>query len=1073
MKRLLLLLLQWLLVLGAAGLRGGAPDPRPAPGSMDVGYPSIRNYSPRAYGADAQNWAVLQDPRGVVYVGNNRGVLAYDGVRWRLIPTPLRTVVRSLGMDESGRVYVGAVGEIGFLGAGIHGESEFVSLKEKLPEEARTFSDIWTTGHTSRGTFFQSREFLFLLKGDQVRVVKASTSFHMAFVVGDRIFVRQRDVGLQEWTGRGLVLVPGGERFAKESIFTMLPLSGSPSAAGEGILVGSRRIGLWQLDPGGLRPFRTSAESYLMTQGIYGGRRLENGTLALATIKGGVVLLDAEGRPQGILDRRSGLQSDNVKALCPDRDSGLWLALDSGISRIEWPSPFSSFDERCGLTGTAWAIQRFKGRMYVGTGQGAFVQGPAKPGDPRPRFEALEGVSTQCLAFLPLEDRLLFACSQGVFEIRDRRALPVRPSSNSALAFLRSRSNPSHIFIGMQGGLVLVDHPPGSAIWRDLGGIPGVGDDIYSMTEDGQGRLWLGTGSPAGALRVTFPAGWKGGASGPAPLVERFPADHGLSMPMQLRVLLWQGAILAATQSGVLRFDEARKCFVVEPRFAALFPEGPRAINALEPDQAGRIWLDTRDEVGEVHEAGVAVPGPEGTFRWEAAPYRRFAETPIEVIQAEPSGAVWFGGPSGVIRYDPALNNTSVSPERVLIRRVSKEGTLIFGGEGPLPMKAGEGPVLPFMKGALRFEFALPTFDVEASSQYQVHLDGYDREWSAWTPEAQKEYTNLPGGDYCFRVRGRDVYGRVSPEQGYAFRVLPPWYRKGWARLLFLGVAGLILAAGVRLRTRWLQNRNLALQRRIDLATEALRDRERLLASQAGELMRVNAQLLDLHQQKNQFLAMVVHDLRNPLTSIMLATQLLEEEEDLEQVRLRAQRIARESADMESLIGRFLDISALDSDGIATEPGRFSITGLVEHLRQRHEPKAQAKRIRLETVQTSEEVWGFADPKFIASVLDNLFSNAIKFSPFGTTVTIRVWGAEGRVRVAVQDQGPGLTEADQTQLFRRFSKLSAQPTGGEPSVGLGLSIAKQMVEACGGRIWVESVAGAGATFTIDLPGCEA
>ncbi|HJV49731.1 MAG TPA: ATP-binding protein [Geothrix sp.] len=1072
MRRLLPLLLQWLLALGAAVLWGGAGAPGPVMGPAEAGYPSIRNYSPRTYGADAQNWAVLQDPRGIVYAGNNRGVLAFDGVRWRLIPTPLHTPIRSLGMDETGRIYVGAVGEIGYLGAGAHGESEFVSLKEKLPEGARTFSDVWATGHTSRGTFFQSREFLFLLKDDRVQVAKASTSFHLAFVVGDRIFVRQRDVGLQEWRGGRLALVPGGERFAKESVFTMLSLGGSSGANRGAILVGSRRIGLWRLDPGGLRPFKTPAEPYLMAQGLYGGGRLENGTLALATIKGGVVLLDAEGRIQGILDRRSGLQSDNVKALCPDRDSGVWLALDSGLSRVEWPSPFSAFDERCGLTGTAWAIQRFKGRLYVGTGQGAFVQGPVKPEDPRPRFEPLEGVSTQCLAFLPLEDRLLFACSQGVFEVQDRRVLPVRSSSNSALAFLRSGSNPSHIFVGMQGGLILLQHPPGSKNWRDLGAIPGVEDDVYSMTEDGQGRLWLGTFSSAGALRVTFPPGWKGGGSGPVPLVERFPADRGLSMPAQTRVLLWQGAVLAASRSGVLRFDEARKCFVAEPRFAALFPERPRGINAMEPDDAGRIWLDTRDEISGLHEVGVAVAGADGTLRWEAAPYRRFAETPIEVIQVEPSGVAWFGGPSGVTRYDPALGKGSAGPERVLIRRVSEEGTLIFGGEGSSPQKEGEAPVLPFTEGALRFEFALPAFDVESSSQYQVRLDGYDREWSPWTPEAQKEYTNLPGGAYCFRVRGRDGYGRVGPEQGFVFRVLPPWYRKGWALLLFLGAAGLILAAGVRLRTRLLQARNLALQRRVDVAIEALRDRERLLASQAGELMRANAQLLDLHQQKNQFLAMVVHDLRNPLTSILLATQLIEEEDDVQQIRLRAQGIAREGADMESLIGRFLDISALDSEGIKTEPGRLSLTALVEHLRQRHEPKARAKRIRLETVPTEEEIWSFADPKFISSVLDNLFSNAIKFSPFGTTVTVRIWRAEGRVRVAVQDQGPGLSEADQAGLFRRFSKLSAQPTGGEPSVGLGLSIAKQMVEACGGRIWVESTAGAGATFTVDLPGCE-
>jgi signal transduction histidine kinase len=265
------------------------------------------------------------------------------------------------------------------------------------------------------------------------------------------------------------------------------------------------------------------------------------------------------------------------------------------------------------------------------------------------------------------------------------------------------------------------------------------------------------------------------------------------------------------------------------------------------------------------------------------------------------------------------------------------------------------------------------------------------------------------------------------------------------------------------------------LQHRIDLATEALRDRERLLASQAGDLSRANAQLLELNEQKNRFLGIVAHDLRNPLTSILLTTQLIQEgeEEDVSFIRGQVGKIAREGSEMVSLIGRFLDISALDSEGIRPEPARFSLSELVEKLRDRHDRSAQAKGITIALEVTTAEIWAFADPKFISAVLDNLISNAIKFTPLKSIVTIRAWKTDDSVRIAIQDQGPGLTEADQKKLFGRFSKLSAQPTGGEKSVGLGLSIAKQMVEICKGRIWVESVAGEGATFMVELPGLEA
>jgi signal transduction histidine kinase len=302
--------------------------------------------------------------------------------------------------------------------------------------------------------------------------------------------------------------------------------------------------------------------------------------------------------------------------------------------------------------------------------------------------------------------------------------------------------------------------------------------------------------------------------------------------------------------------------------------------------------------------------------------------------------------------------------------------------------------------------------------------------------------------------------------------VLPPWFRTTWATLLFL-VAG-ILAGGLVLRlwTRYLWRRNQALQRRIELATEDLRDRERQLASQASALERMNAQLRELSAQKNQFLGIVAHDLRNPLTSIMLTSQLIQEEEDVADMRRRAGAIARVGGEMEHLINSFLDLSALETGGIRSEPGPLCVAELLDELVQRHGPWAEAKNIALRIESAPATARVFADTKFVSAVLDNLISNAIKFSPRESTVLIRVENIGGQVRVSVVDEGPGLNEADRARLFGRFARLSAQPTGGEKSVGLGLSIAKQMVEACGGRIWVESEPGQGAAFIVELPGSE-
>ena len=122
----------------------------------------IQNFSPKDYGgAHAQNWAVLQDQRGIMYFGNGVGVLEYDGVAWRLIPVSNQTIVRSLEVDENNRIYVGAVGDFGYLAPDAAGQLSFVSLLDKVPEANRDFSDVWQTLHTRKGIYLRTHNYLF------------------------------------------------------------------------------------------------------------------------------------------------------------------------------------------------------------------------------------------------------------------------------------------------------------------------------------------------------------------------------------------------------------------------------------------------------------------------------------------------------------------------------------------------------------------------------------------------------------------------------------------------------------------------------------------------------------------------------------------------------------------------------------------------------------------------------------------------------------------------------------------------------------------------------------------------
>ena len=1013
----------------------------PSP-AQDLGIPFIRNYTPKEYGGEAQNWGVAQGPRGVIYVANNQGVLAFDGARWSLIKTPNRTTVRSLAATPDGRIFVGAVGELGYLAPDASGRKAFVSLVDLLPAEARTFTDVWTTRATSKGILFQSREELLLYDGRQFRVWKAGTTFHVAFTVGDRIFVRQREVGLEELVDGRLQLVPGGEKFAKESVFTMLPMK-------EGILVGSRNLGLWRLTASALEPFPSEVDARLKTAALYAGARLEDGSLALATTQGGLFVIGEDGRIRLSLDQAAGLIGDNVKAVFPDGHGSIWLALDNGLARIEWPSPFTWLDTRQGLKGTIWSMVRHEGRLFVATGQGAYVFGPAAAGG-RQAFQPIGNTQAQCLALFEMDGHLMLANARGVLEIKGDVAVPVRPSSTVAISFLRSRRDPARLFVGLQGGLASLRWTDGR--WQDEGAIPGVSDDIYFMGEDAAGRLWLGTGAQ-GVLRVTFPGGWPKAGT---PRVERLGPAQGLPSSNQVVVPSAGADLRFATHGGMVRFDEASGRFAPDPGFADL---ASRWLKTVARDDRGRVWMDCVDEATGTHETGVATPRPDGTYGWDPTVLRRIADTDVESIFPDKDGIVWLGGPDGLIRYDPSVSRSPDPPFPVVLSRIeTKDGAAI--------KPAAETLRLPYARNALTFEFSAPGLDQPAATQYQVLLEGYDRAWGPWSGETRKEYTNLHEGAYRFRVRARNIYGRLASEAVFPFRIRPPWYRAWWAYLLWSACAFSALALAILARTRILQERNARLQARIAEATEELREREQLLAHQAADLESMNRDLKALNEQKDQYLGLVVHDLRNPLNGILLSAEVLAEEAPDADLREQAGRIARTATEMGGLIGRFLDIAAIDAGNVKALPEPCFLDALARDAAEAHAPQAAQKGIRILPLVPDRAEPAWADPAFVKEILSNLLSNAIKFSPAGKTVTIRVETAGDEVVLSVEDQGPGLTDEDKRRLFGRFARLTAQPTGGEPSIGLGLSIVKHMVEACDGRIWVDSAEGRGAAFCV-------
>ena len=246
------------------------------------------------------------------------------------------------------------------------------------------------------------------------------------------------------------------------------------------------------------------------------------------------------------------------------------------------------------------------------------------------------------------------------------------------------------------------------------------------------------------------------------------------------------------------------------------------------------------------------------------------------------------------------------------------------------------------------------------------------------------------------------------------------------------------------------------------------------LVGMQRELSKKNVELAQLNNIKNQFLGMAAHDLRNPLGYVINYSEFLEEENNnltSEQIDFISQ-IKNLCSFMLNLVTDLLDVSAIEAGEVNLKTELIDIVHLVDYNIQLNRILSEKKNITLNYIKPIDSIFLYLDKSKIEQVVSNLVSNAIKYSNKKTEITVTVMKENNDVIFSVKDNGQGIKKEELELLFKPFKKTSSKSTNGEKSTGLGLFIVKRIVDAHGGRIWVESNYGTGSIFYVSLPIAE-
>jgi signal transduction histidine kinase/ligand-binding sensor domain-containing protein len=836
-----------------------------------------------------------------------------------------------------------------------------------------------------------------------------------------------------------------------------------------GVLWVGTEAGLRALDPGADRLRRPGGERGELLAQIPVNTIVSDhtGDLWVGSYGSGLVHMDrSTGGVQQHVNRLVdpwSLAHNDVQGLFEDHSGILWIATrGGGVDRFDLkPVKFQVVALDPTHTGDVGhqrvqsVLRDSRDHLWVGTLSGLDRYRPdLRSWEHYPLGSGLAGESVQSLfedsdgvlwatvwkrglcRFLPAEER--FACLQ------------VDPSVPSALT--SDRAGPivegpeGWLWVGTLHGVHVIDRSDGEVVARyaaDPDRSATLTDSfVTALLSARSGAIWVGT-EAGGLHRFDHQTG-------------RFEVfQHrrrdATSLSSNRILSLWEapdGHVWVGTARGLDRLDPATgRC----ERYGVDDGLSSNTIVSLIGDQSGRLWCGTNRGLCVVRDGGVRCYTPsDGLQGWAFSP---------RACTIDSAGLLYFGGLSGLNVFDPNAVRDNPNVPRIAVRWLTVRGP--DGNNRRHHLSSDHDATLSWQENFFAVTYAALDYTDPQRNRYEYQLEGFDAAWVRAGARTEATYTGVPPGSYRFRVRGCNSDG-VWNEAGASFELVitPPVWQRWWFRLLAAVLVIGLVAGGVRWRVRALEADRERLESLVSERTRALEERQ-------GELEQLN-------ETKNEFLGIAAHDLRSPLGMIVGWASVLRRR--AEQGRLGQDRtvsdldrIVQVADQMSRLVSELLDISAIESGTVWLERQLQPLAPVLEECVRRYQPLAVDKGIELAFEAAEEGVDVPMDRERVLEVVDNLVSNALKFTNPGGSVRIGCQRLDGVAEVHVADTGQGLSADDLSKAFTSFGRLSATPTAGEPSTGLGLAIVKKIVEMHGGTVAVDSELEHGSTFRFTLP----
>ncbi|MGZ5191278.1 MAG: triple tyrosine motif-containing protein, partial [Flavisolibacter sp.] len=724
-------------------------------------------------------WDIRQDAVGRMYFANNEGLLTYDGSSWKLYYQPNKSILRSIALDKN-RIYAGGQDELGFFSPNTQGILQYTSLKSLIPKQYSNFTDVWEIEVFKQSVFFRTSERIFEYNNDAISVYPSEGGWHIMKKAGNKLLAQDQAKGLFQYINNKweALTLPSDINFE---------ITGIVSLENDSLLLSSIESGLYIYHNGQVRKKNTSADKSFIKNHIYCFEQINNTEFVVGTTSEGFLMINSNGEVVQQISRSEGLQNNNVLSIFLDKDHNLWAGLDNGISFIAYNSAIKYIkpgkpDELAG-----YSARVFDNKLYVATSDGAYFT----PLNERSRdlsfskgdFIKLKNSSGQAWKLDEVNHRLLMGHHTGSFLIDKSQAVKIT-GEDGAWTFIPTSSvfPAKNLLVGTYNGLEMLEYENNH--FNNLGPIKGLSESLRFLAIDNGNIVWA-SHPYRGVYKISLDA------VGLSYNYELFTQANGLPSTLRNNVFRIKNRVVFATEKGIYEFNSATQKFERSPLLFNVL--GNIRIQYLTEDADGNIWFCSEKNIGVVNfENNKSLPTltyfPELTGKILSG---------FENIYPYNKENIFIASTIGIIHlnYKKYLTG-NIKPDILLaqVKMSGKSDSLIFGGYFQRGFDSSGGPgnnnilYFPSSNNSFHFEFSSPVFGLQSNIRYSYQLKGYDRGWSTASSKSEKEYTNLPDGNYTFVVKAYDNLGNESEEVSYSFVIEPAWYKTVWAYLLYIAL---------------------------------------------------------------------------------------------------------------------------------------------------------------------------------------------------------------------------------------------------------------------------------------------